>query len=207
MLFVLAVAGRAHAAPFFYDNGAPNQANGNEMTAWIQAEDFLLGSSTTLTGVRFWDVEQAPSYQGSITWQIYDDGGGMPGTSLYSGTASPIHSATGNVLFFGNEFQNDFGLPNIALGAGTYWLALHNGPLTTMNRLEFYWETTDPNSTLSAQEDPAPFIEDWSSNGQEHAFQLFGETGAAAVPEPTTMLLVGTGLAAAIRQRRRKQNS
>ena len=40
-----------------YDNGGPDQQNGNEMTEWIQAEDFNLSADSTLTSVNFWDIE------------------------------------------------------------------------------------------------------------------------------------------------------
>ena len=40
-----------------YDNGGPNQQGGNEMTEWIQAEDFNLSADSTLMIVNFWDIE------------------------------------------------------------------------------------------------------------------------------------------------------
>src|SRR5712692_7249678 len=70
---------RAHAQ-IIYDNGPPNQQNGNEMTQWVQAEDFSLTAATNLTSVHFWDIE-APggtAYQGQIAWGLYADAGGMP---------------------------------------------------------------------------------------------------------------------------------
>lgn len=191
----------AHAVPFVYNNGAPNQSNGNEMTQWIQAEDFVLAAPTTVTGVRFWDVSGA--YQGSIVWQIYANNGNQPGSLLASGSVSPTRSATGNSLFFGNEFQNDFAL-SVALTSGTYWLGLHNGPLTTTTREEFYWETTNGNTTSTANEDNAPFGDNvWFNNGQEHAFILSGATELQPVPEPSSMLLLGTGLLLVLRKVRR----
>lgn len=194
---LLAVGSTASAGPLVYNNGLPNQANGNEMTQWIQAEDFTLTTATTLGDARFWSVSPAGAYQGSIVWQIYANAGGQPGALLHSGTANPTRTFTGNNLFFGQEFQNDFALPNISLAAGTYWLGLHNGPLTTTNRLEFYWETTNVGGgntgTARGREDVAPFgAGGWFNNGQEHAFQLF----ATNVPEPMSMVVFG-GLAVA----------
>src|ERR1700722_5088783 len=78
---------RAHSQ-IIYDNGPPNQQDGNEMTMWIQGEDFQVASAMTLGSVRFWDIEiPGTSYQGEIDWGIYSNAGGSPGTLLASGAA------------------------------------------------------------------------------------------------------------------------
>ena len=215
---LLGSSSSAHATPFFYDNGAPNQVQGFEMTQWIEAEDFTLTAGTTLTDVRFWsvqdDVRFAQPYQGSITWQIYSNNVIEPGSLLVSGnTAVVTRFATGNslpvVLGSLTEFQNDFSLPSVFLSPGTYWLGLHNGPLSTTGFSQFYWETTNPNATLFSENNLTPFNDNgWVSNNFQLAFQLRGETGAAteAVPEPASLLLLGTGLVG-IAQRRLRRKS
>jgi hypothetical protein len=172
-----------------YDNGGPNQLGGNEMTQWIQAEDFNLSADSTLTVVNFWDIE-APggaAYQGEIDWTIYADAGGMPGAAIASGAAvggdvtrTFIQCC---VLGFYDEYSNSFNIsPGVALTAGTtYWLGLHNGPLTFTTRSEFYWETTDFNGTFTGHEDQAPFDGVWFDNGQEHAFNLEGTTSTGQI--------------------------
>jgi hypothetical protein len=195
--FILAVFAplRAHGQ-IIYDNGPPNQQNGNEMTQWIQAEDFSVGTAMTLGSVHFWDIEVPnTAYQGEIDWGIYSDAGGSPGALLTSGAAIGAANTRmfiqGGVLGQFDEYSNTFSITPFALAAGTtYWLGLHNGPLTFQTRTNFYWETTNANASFTGHELIAPFTGGWADNGQQHAFQLL------AVPEPSTWALLGLGMCA-----------
>lgn len=166
-----------------YDNGGPNQIAGNEMTEWIQAEDFVLSADATLTSMFFWDIEDAGGglYQGEIDWQIYSDNGGQPGTVLASGAATDVtrNFIQGGVAGSYDEYSNTFRVsPGVALTAGTrYWLGLHNGPYSVHTRFNFYWETTNSNGTLTAQEDEFPFDGFWTDVAAEHAFYLSSGEG------------------------------
>jgi hypothetical protein len=200
---VLLLAAGSVQAGMVYDNGAPDAVNGNEMTSWIQAEDFALGSATILTDVRFWGgLENDPgSYAGSIVWSIYADNSGEPGTLLDRGSVVPTATYDHDTLW-GTSYQYDFSLGSINLDAGTYWLGLHNGPLTTTDRLGFYWETTGGNLTVRGNEDMSPFdTGGWYNNDQEHAFQLFG---GPTIPAPGALLLGGIGMSLVGWLRRRR---
>ena len=106
----LAVAfSSAAQAAVIYDNGAPNQSNGNEATQWIQSEDFTFTAATRITDVHFWNVDSGRLADGTISWFIYADAAGVPGAVISSGnTGAVTRTATGAVLGFGTEFLNEF---------------------------------------------------------------------------------------------------
>jgi hypothetical protein len=207
---MLGLGGAAQSA-VVYDNGAPNLLGGNEMTNWIQAEDFTLGATTTITDVHFWSLEGPNAFTGTIQYAFYADAGGTPnlGAPAFGGFAAGANltrSCTGRTFAGLAECEYSFDVTAFnALAGVTYWLGLHNGPLTTTTRLEFYWETTANNATARGEEDILPPAGNgWFNNAAEHAFQL---TGNNAVPEPATIALLGLSLAGiGFFSRRRKQS-
>lgn len=202
----------AVAAPI-YVNGAPNDSSGNEVTSRIQAEDFTLTESTSLTGVRFWAfyfTDIAAGYLGNVEWGIHSDTGGQPGSILFSGISTPSVSPGSANCCGGIDGLFEFGLPDVPLVAGTYWLTLHNGPTSHMEDENFYWQTTILNATASGLEQATPFgASVWINTNQEHAFELDGTTLSSAttaegIPEPGTFYLAGfAALALALRCRSR----
>jgi len=181
----------ASAAGAIYDNGAPDHQSGNNMGFAWQADDFTLGSSSALTDLTFWSLEGAGAYRGSISWEIVTDVGGKPSSTIVaSGDTSAVTRALlGNYLGL-DEYSNGLSFGALSLGAGTYWLVLHNGGLSDLgDPNEFLWETTGPNATLSGMETYDKGAT-WTSNFNEHAFLV------SAVPEPGAagMLACGLGL-------------
>ena len=190
-----------------YDNGAPNQASGNNMSFAYQAEDFVLAASTTISDVHFWSLEAVNAYRGGFYWALHGNTGGAPGVLIAGGFQSAVtRTSLGPVAGFGTEFRNDFDLNTATpLIAGTYWLVLHNGAFgnLTDNGLDFLWETTALAKGFAGHED---YGTGWTPNPAEHAFQLTGPN-VVNVPEPMTGGLVAAALAALLftRQRARRR--
>lgn len=200
------------AAAIIYDNGGPDLATGhsdvatgNEVTKWVEAEDFSVASSTTLAGAHFWTLENSSSWDGTLTWYVFANVGGLPGSApLETGSGVNVaRTATGNEHFGEIEYAYSFDLDTpVALVGGTdYWFALHLS--SDFDSDGIFWETTSSGlGANGAQSEGGTFV-NWIGNGRQHAFNLTNET--TAVPEPSTLVMLGAGLSSlAALGRRRK---
>jgi len=200
ILSLAAASFASFAGAQIYVNGTPDLLNGNEMSHWLQAENFTLGANNTIGGVRFWSID-APGavWDGNVDWWIFNDSAGTPGSIVSSGTQTTVSRvATGNVWGGGALVEHvwDFAITGTAVTGGTmYWLGLHvNNDYT---RDEFYWESATGGNAPTGMESEDGLMNNWAINGTEHVFEL------NAVPEPSTLIVLG-GLAALALARRRR---
>lgn len=182
-----------------YDNGPPGLSDGYEMTHWREADRFVLGQGIIVDHVRYWDFQLSPSaFAGSVVWEIRGNStSNTPGALLFSGiTLNPTRTATGRInidpLFPVPEYVVTFDTPSLTLPAGSYWLVLHNGPLSNNAGRSLYWEAANNTGTAPSLSDVAPFNSVWGSNSASSAplskvsFQLFGAP-ESAVPRVTAV--------------------
>ena len=187
-----------------YSNGAPNQFSGTQMSDVLVAENVAVSSTSDISNIRFWSIQSVLSdYIGSVYWAVYSNGASQPGAILQGGfttivTATPTGAAASTI---GGYAEYVFDIPvAFQLATGTYWLALHNGPLTTNSGNEMLWATTGTGNGSEALYNDG--INGWVGSGNELAFR-FDVSPAAAIPEPGTFVLLAGGLAAAAFLRRR----
>lgn len=212
---LIAAVGFVHAAPLVTQS--PDQAFGTNMSFAVVAESFSLGggpgASYDITNLRFWTLQSdANDYTGSVYWAIHAaDASGSVGAVLQSAVTNIVSATTGFSSGFGYaEYVFDIGV-TFNLAAGDYWLALHNGPLSSTGPVEMYWGTSAAGTVpIGAYNDltDAPDL-GWLDTTNEHAFAISGDLVGAppppdGVPEPATLALVIVAIAAAGSVRRRQ---
>lgn len=173
-----------------YDGGAPGGVGGINLGGDNRAaQGFTLAVPGTFDAVRLWvfsNVAGDMAYSGPISYAIYGRSGSAFGSLVTSGTATLSGASLRSVNGMGpfDFYQYDFGVDRQTLGAGTYFIELFG-----VSTPQFYWEKT------AVHLEPSGFRS--SSSGEllltnnDLAFQL---RATSTVPEPSTYILVGTGL-------------
>ncbi len=198
---ILGLVGMPAAVPAFagdivlYDNttAESNQHGGiliNE--GYAVADSFILTDGAVVDGATFAVNMVTGDTLTSVNWEITTDAFG--GTQLASGTATGLPNTFIDSYFGSQYLEESVSIPSLALASGTYWFALWNAS-TEDGRAGIWGESNG--SSIAYQTGGGEVISE--------TFQILGSEGPATVtPEPSSFLLLGSGMAGLAGMIRRK---
>ena len=187
-ILLLALAAAAASAQVLYDDGPIN----GTVDAWTMnfgftpSDSFVVAPNSTVTGVVFGAWEYAGDRMTSVDWEITQEE--LSGTVFGTGTASGKNLTDQFISV--NQYGYDIdqitvtGLNvNLAKG-GEYWLTLTNAVVPSGNPV--YWDENDGPSYAS---------ETVLGSIPSESFQIIGTSGGSgSTPEPSSFLLLASGV-------------
>lgn len=198
---VLMVATSGAGASVLYSNGGSGMGSGHDLANSIQADDFVLGLESVLTGATFSIFEtSANAWDGTVKYYLYSDAGGTPGALVGSGVGMVVNVqplGTNGLGFIFSEvrvsFEND-----VVLADGTYWFGL-NLTDTIGDGDGVNWAGNDIGQQGSRSKRSFMGVNPWQNNFFDFAFSIEG----TAVPSPGALAVFGLAGMGLARRRRR----
>lgn len=197
MILMLGCCFQAYAAVIVDTGPGPNAGGGYGLypDQWLAGE-FNLSQPDTITDVYGW-IDGTSYDPGTATIAIYDDGGIIPGSQLFTTQFSIFHPQDSEIRA---DWYGASGL-NWGLSSGTYWVSFESRANDTYSgAMPFY--SQNPLSNEAFWNGGS-----WNSTRLGIGVRVYSDGSAPApgvVPEPASMILMGIGLAgAAMRKRKR----
>ena len=179
-----------------YSNGADDGINAYTINSgYSVTNSFDLSAPNTATSVTFSNWFFPGDTASSVDWAITTAPFG--GTTEASGTASLTGTLVGQGLGFFDIYSETFSLGSVSLAAGTYYLQLGN-EVVSFGDPGYWGESAGPSFACQ------------SGNGLDclgipsESFSISGGSAPPPIPEPSSLVLFGTGLLGAAGALRRK---
>ena len=191
------------SADVLYDNNLVTANIGSTNGYWgiyynyVVSDSFTLAETSTLTGVNLGLWIAAGFTPQGLSWRISDSHWDTQSNADH-GTDASLTDVTylrkGSVTINNNVpdvYFASFSLPDVVVGPGTHFLTLDWG---YGDHGTLYWDVSNGPS-VAYQTGYA--LKDWGGylGSNSNSFQILGSTDTSAVPEPSSLLLLGTLLA------------
>jgi hypothetical protein len=195
---------------FFSDLG-PQGDEYQEGTGWTISGTGTVGTSFTqanlFTSLASGSVSQIDLAVGYVTGtnlfyaSVWTDNNGLPGTELWNEQNLSSSQAFGGCC----GLVTITGISGLTLAAGQqYFVVLGPESLSATTWEAWNWNNQGVNGLDLYSTNGGS---SWNSNGSGNpigAFDILGSSGAGSVPEPSSMILLGTGLVGAFGTMRKK---